>query len=89
MLHPHPHAVKHGRYVAPTAEAQAAEEAKLQRQMGQNFYRRGYDLDACTSDYMADGWLACEAAGERFGWKRSKAARGEDLYWLGMMQEAN
>ncbi len=89
MLHPDPHAVKHGRYVAPTPEAQEAAEAAFLRQVGRNYYRRGYDLDACNTDEETAGWLACEAAGERFGWKRSKDARGEDAYWRAMMLEAN
>ena len=87
ILHPHPHAVKHGRFVAPTPEAQAAEEAKVQRQIGRNYYRRGYDLDACTTDAMTQGWLACEAAGERFGWQLSKAARGEQAYYAEMARD--
>ena len=87
MIHPHPHAVKHGRYVAPTAEAQAAEEAKVQRQIGRNYYRRGYSINACTTDAMTAGWVACESAGGRFGWQRSESARGEQAYYAEMMRD--
>ena len=89
MLHPDPHAVKHARFVAPTPEAQEAAEREFLRQVGRNYYRRGYDLSACNTDEETAGWLACEAAGERFGWKRSTAARGADAYYAGMMAEAS
>lgn len=76
MLHPHPHAVKHHRYVAATPEAQAAEEAKVQRQIGRNYYRRGRGFDACTTPAMKDGYLA-------------EQGRCEDAYWACMMADAS
>ena len=82
---PHPHAVKHQRFVAATPEGQA----ELERQVGRNLYRRGRMIDACTTDEMADGWLSCESAGERFGWQRSKEARGADAYGRAMMAHAS
>ena len=89
IVTPHEHAVKHNRFVAPTPEAQDAAEREFLRQVGRNYYRRGYDLSACNTDEETAGWLACEAAGERFGWKRSTAARGADAYYAGMMAEAS
>ena len=71
MLHPDPHAVKHNRFVAATAEAQA----DLERQIGCNLYRRGRPLRECASDDMVGGWLAEEA-------------RGADMYYRCMMQQA-
>ena len=76
MVTPHPHAVKHGRFVAATPEAQAAAEAEMQRQIGRNLYRRGKPISECVSDEMAAGWLAAEFA-------------GADAYWRAMMAEAN
>jgi len=62
IMHPHPHAVKHNRVGAPTAEAQA----DMERQIGRNLYRRGRGFDACTTPAMKDGYLAeqgrCEDA---------------------------
>jgi hypothetical protein len=55
----HPHAVKHSRFVAATAESQA----ELERQMGRSLYRRGKPLRECVTDDMAAGWLAAERAG--------------------------
>ena len=60
MLHPHPHAVKHQRFVAATAEAQI----DLERQIGRNLYRRGKPIRECTTDEMTAGWVAASAAGE-------------------------
>ncbi len=71
----HNHAVN-SRYVAPTAEAQAAEEAKLQRQIGRNLYLRGRSISECITDEMAAGYLAEEG-------------RCADAYWLCMMREAD
>lgn len=59
MLAVHPHAVKHGRFVASTAEAQA----ELERQVGRSLYRRGKPLRECVTDDMAAGWIAAERAG--------------------------
>ena len=59
MLAPHPHAVKHDRFVAATPAAQA----DFERQIGRNLYRRGKPLAECASDEMAAGWLAAEWAG--------------------------
>ena len=59
IVMPHEHAVKHNRYVAATAEAQA----DLERQVGRNLYRRGKPLRECASDDMVGGWLAEEARG--------------------------
>lgn len=64
MLHPHPHAVKHQRFVAPTADP-----ADLERQIGRNLYRRGKPLSECVTDEMAGGWLAAEQAGEDAYWR--------------------
>jgi len=67
-----------GRYVAKDEFAQ-----------GKHLFRTGEPIDACASDEQLDGWLYCEANGEKFGWMRSPAARGEDAYWLGMMAQAS
>lgn len=75
MLHPHPHAVKHGRYVAPTPEAQAAAAVEFERQLGRNLYRRGKPVGECTTDEMKAGWIAASAA-------------GEDAYYRCMMAQA-
>lgn len=84
-LHPHPEAVKHGRFVAPTLEAQSEVEFRN----GQRMYRRGQHRSECVTDDMDAGWLSCQEHGEKFGWMRSPAARGEDAYWLGMMAQAS
>lgn len=59
MLAVHPHAVKHGRFVAATEEGQV----EFERQVGRNLYRRGKPLSECRSDDMAAGWIAAERAG--------------------------
>ncbi len=59
ILHPHPHAVKHQRFVAATPEQQAETE----RQIGRNLYKRGKPLRECVTDEMAAGWLAAERKG--------------------------
>ena len=59
MLHPDPHAVKHNRFVAATAEA----AADMERQIGRNLYRRGKPLRECSTDDMVGGWLAEEQRG--------------------------
>jgi hypothetical protein len=59
MLTPHPHAVKHNRFVPATAEA----AADMERQIGRNLYRRGKRITECTTDDMAGGWLAEEQRG--------------------------
>lgn len=69
MVTPHPHAVKHGRFVAATPEGQA----ELERQIGRNLYRRGRGLDACVTDDMAAGYLAAEAAGADAYWRAMMA----------------
>lgn len=69
MVHPHEHAVKHQRYVAATAEAQA----DLERQIGRNLYRRGRPLRECASDDMAGGWLAEERKGADAYWRAMMA----------------
>ncbi len=60
MIQPHPHAVKHGRFVAATADA----AADLERQIGRNLYRRGRRITECTTDEMTAGWLNEEQRGE-------------------------
>ena len=59
MVTPHPHAVKHNRFVAASAEA----AADMERQIGRNLYRRGKPLRECSTDDMAGGWLAEEQRG--------------------------
>jgi len=59
MVTPHPHAVKHNRFVAASAEA----AADMERQIGRNLYRRGKPLRECSTDEMAGGWLAEERRG--------------------------
>jgi hypothetical protein len=59
IVTPHPHAIKHSRYVAATEEQQA----DLERQVGRSLYRRGKPLRECVTDDMAAGWLAAERAG--------------------------
>ena len=65
MVTPHPHAVKHQRFVAPTE----AQQADLERQIGRNLYRRGKPVEACVTDYMTDGYLAEEAKGADAYWR--------------------
>jgi hypothetical protein len=57
---PDAHAVKHGRYVAPTAEAQNASEFALGRKAYRDGKRRGY----CFTEAMTAGWDAAFDAGE-------------------------
>jgi len=64
IMHPHEHAVKHNRYVAATADAQA----EMERQIGRNLYRRGRRITACTTDDMTAGWLAAERNGADAYW---------------------
>ena len=59
MLQPDPHAVKHQRFVAATAE----DQERFERELGRNLYKRGKPLRECRTDYMAAGWLAAERAG--------------------------
>lgn len=61
----HPHAIKHGRFVAPSEEQQA----DLERQVGRSLYRRGRDLSECVTDDMTAGYLAAEAAGADAYWR--------------------
>jgi hypothetical protein len=67
------------RFVAPRSEFD----------QGKHNYRHGLDLATCATDDMTEGWLSCEANGERFGWQSSPAAQGEDAYWRAMMQQAS
>ena len=69
IVMPHEHAVKHGRFVAATADA----AADLERQIGRNLYRRGRRITECVTDEMAAGWLAAEAAGEDAYWRAMMA----------------
>ena len=64
-LHPNPQAVKTGRFVAPTPDAQA----DLERQIGRNLYRRGKPLRECVTDEMAAGYLAEERRCEDAYWR--------------------
>lgn len=79
MVSPAAPRVNHKRFVAPRSEFD----------QGKYNYRHGIDLAGCATDDMADGWLFCEANGERFGWQASPAAKGEDAYWRAMMQQAS
>ncbi len=63
--------------------------AKSEFEQGKHLFRTGEPVTACTTDDMTDGWQYCKANGEKFGWMRSPAARGEDAYWLGMMAGAS
>ena len=76
IMRPHEHAVKHGRYVAPTPEAQAAATADMERQIGRNLYKRGKPLRDCVTDEMAAGWLAAER-------------KGADDYYAAMQRQAS
>lgn len=67
------------RFVAPRSEFD----------QGKYNYRHGLGLESCATNDMTDGWLSCEEAGERFGWMRTPAARGEDMYWQSMMAGAS
>lgn len=67
------------RFVAPRSEFD----------QGKHNYRHGLDLATCATDDMADGWLSCQEAGERFGWMRSPDARGADAYYRSMMMQAS
>ena len=59
IMHPHEHAVKHGRFVAATED----DQERFERELGRNLYKRGKPLRECRTDYMAAGWLAAERAG--------------------------
>ena len=67
------------RFVAPRSEFD----------QGKYNYRHGLDLTSCATEDMTDGWLACEEAGERFGWMRSPDAHGADAYYRCMMVQAS
>jgi hypothetical protein len=69
IVTPHPHAIKHSRYVAATEEQQA----DLERQVGRSLYRRGKPLRECVTDDMAAGWLAAERAGADAYWRAMMA----------------
>ncbi len=72
IVMPHPHAVKHGRFIAATA----ADQERLERDMGRNLYKRGKPLSECHSDDMAAGWLAAER-------------KGADDYFAAMQRQAS
>lgn len=61
--------------------------AKSEFEQGKHAYRMGKPLSACASDEMADGWLSCEQH-ERHGWLRCDDARGEQIYYRHMQQQA-
>lgn len=63
MVTPHEHAVKHGRFVAATPEAQAAATADMERQIGRNLYQRGKPVECCVTDEMTQGYLDAESDG--------------------------
>lgn len=65
MVTPHEHAVKHGRFVAPTAEGQV----EMERQIGRNLCRRGRGYDECSTPAMRDGYLAEQGRGEDAYWR--------------------
>ena len=67
------------RFVAPRSEFD----------QGKYNYRHGIGLAGCATDEMTEGWLFCEANGERFGWQSSPAAKGADAYYRAMMQQAS
>ena len=48
IMHPHPHAVKMGRYVPPESEWE----------QGKRLYAQRKPITECTTDEMADGWCA-------------------------------
>lgn len=54
MLAVHPHAVKHGRFVAATAEQQST----LECQIGRNLYMRGREFERVRygRHYRRSGW---------------------------------
>jgi len=74
---------------APKVNAKRFVAPRSEFDQGKHNYRHGLDLATCATDDMADGWLSCQDAGERFGWLRSPDARGADAYWLAMMQQAS
>ena len=75
--------------VAPKVNAKRFVAPRSEFDQGKHNYRHGLDLATCATDDMADGWLSCQEAGERFGWQSSPAAKGEDAYWRAMMQQAS
>ena len=74
---------------APKVNAKRFVAPRSEFDQGKHNYRHGLDLATCATDDMTEGWLSCEANGERFGWMRSADARGADAYWLAMMQQAS
>ena len=74
---------------APKVNAKRFVAPRSDYDQGKHNYRHGLDLDSCVTDDMADGWLFCEANGERFGWMRSPDARGADAYYRVMMAQAS
>ena len=83
-LHPHPEAVKKGRYVAPPTD-----EQRREFEQGKRAYRNGWSKYACSSDDMVAGWEFCKEHGERHGWMRSRSASGADAYYREMMAQAS
>ena len=57
VYHPHPHAVKHNRFVAPTEFEQ-----------GRLAYRTGKRRSVCVSDEMRDGWDVAAGKGADAYW---------------------
>jgi hypothetical protein len=74
---------------APKVNAKRFVAPRSEFDQGKHNYRHGLDLSTCATSEMTEGWLFCEANGERFGWQASPAARGEDAYWRAMMQQAS
>jgi hypothetical protein len=60
------------RFVAATE----AQQVETERQIGRNLWRRGYGLNACTTDDMAAGWVEADA-------------NGSDAYHRMMMAQAS
>lgn len=72
MIHPDPHAVKHGRFVAPTeAEQEAAE-----KELGRKAYSAGKRRIYCFTPDMHAGWDEMFEAGRQV-YARAMLMQGE------------
>ena len=77
ILVPDAHAVKHGRFIAPTVEAQNASEFALGRQAYRQGKRRGY----CFTEAMTAGWDAAFDDGADVYWHhRMQQASDVEVY---------
>ena len=81
IMHPHEHAVKHGRFVAATED----DQERFERELGRNLYKRGKPLRECRTDYMAAGWLAAERKGadDYYRCMMAEASADKPARWTG------